>query len=46
MKKLSKFLILLFTVSIFVTSCREQTTGEKVEDAVEDVADDVEDAVE
>lgn len=33
----------LFTLSI--AGCREQTTGEKVEDAVEDVADDVEDAV-
>tara|TARA_R110002049_G_scaffold302713_2_gene496103 strand:+ start:36581 stop:36721 length:141 start_codon:yes stop_codon:yes gene_type:complete len=45
MKKLSKLFLLLFTVSIFAMSCREQTTGEKVEDAVEDVADDVEDAV-
>lgn len=33
----------LFTVSI--SSCREKTTGEKVEDAVESVADDVEDSV-
>jgi len=46
MKKLLKLFFLLFTISIFAMSCREQTTGEKAEDAVEDVADDVEDAVE
>ncbi|WP_299125741.1 hypothetical protein [uncultured Winogradskyella sp.] len=45
MKILSRFLLIMFTLSIFITSCREQSTGEKVEDAVEDVADDVEDAV-
>lgn len=45
MKKtiLSLLLVSLFTLSI--SSCREKTTGEKVEDAVENVADDVEDAV-
>ncbi|TVZ51661.1 hypothetical protein [Dokdonia sp. Hel_I_53] len=35
--------ITLFTLSF--ASCREESTGEKMEDAVEDVADDVEDAV-
>lgn len=45
MKKLSFLFIALFTLSIVTTSCREKTTGEKVEDAAESVADDVEDAV-
>ena len=47
MKKTIKNTMLLFAVVSFlaVTSCREKTTGEKVEDAVESVADDVEDAV-
>ncbi len=40
---LSSLLILFLTISL--SSCREKTTGEKVEDAVESVADDVEDAV-
>ncbi len=35
--------ITLFTLSL--TSCREETKAEKMEDAMEDVADDVEDAV-
>lgn len=45
MKKtiITSLLLLIFTISF--TSCREKTTGEKVEDAVESVADDVEDAV-
>ncbi|MEQ3664548.1 MULTISPECIES: hypothetical protein [unclassified Olleya] len=45
MKKLAHAFILLFSVSLLLTGCREETTGEKVEDAVENVADDVEDAV-
>ncbi|MEM5538429.1 hypothetical protein [Olleya sp. AS48] len=45
MKKLAHTFILLFSVSLLLTGCREETTGEKVEDAVENVADDVEDAV-
>ncbi|WP_198017301.1 hypothetical protein [uncultured Olleya sp.] len=45
MKKLAYTFILLFSLSVVLTGCREETTGEKVEDAVEDVADDVEDAV-
>lgn len=40
---LTLIIIALFTFSI--SSCREETTGEKVEDAVESAADDVEDAV-
>ncbi|MDR6301239.1 hypothetical protein GGR31_001890 [Mesonia maritima] len=33
------------TLATTFTSCREESTGDKVEDAAEDVADDVEDAV-
>jgi hypothetical protein len=45
MKKtiITSVLLVLFTISF--SSCREKTTGEKVEDAIENVADDVEDAV-
>ena len=45
MKKVAKVLVLVFAAALFFTSCREQSTGEKVEDAVEDVADDAEDVV-
>ncbi len=45
MKKLAYSFILLFSLSIILTGCREESTGDKVEDAVESVADDVEDAV-
>ena len=47
MKKLSFLFLALFTLGICTTtmSCREQTTGEKVEDAIEDAGDEVEDAV-
>ena len=45
MKKLIfAFLLLTFTATTF-TSCREKTTGEKIEDAVDDVGDEIEDAV-
>lgn len=45
MKKLIfAFLLLTFTATVF-TSCREKTTGEKIEDAVDDVGDEIEDAV-
>jgi len=33
------------TLATTFTSCREESTGDKVEDAAESVADDVEDAV-
>jgi predicted small secreted protein len=36
-------LLALFTIAL--TSCREKTTGEKIENAVENAANDVEDAV-
>ncbi len=42
-KIISIALVAIFTISI--SSCREESTGEKVEDAVESAADDVEDAV-
>ncbi|WP_181256241.1 hypothetical protein [Aurantibacter aestuarii] len=45
MKKVALTFVMLFAVATVFTSCREESTGEKVEDAVEDVADDVEDAV-
>lgn len=45
MKKLT-FIVLIAVSMLSFNSCREQTTGEKVEDAVEDVADDVGDALE
>jgi len=45
MKKLAYTFMLLFSLATVFTSCREETTGEKVEDAVESAADDVEDAV-
>ncbi|RAJ11956.1 hypothetical protein [Olleya aquimaris] len=46
MKKLAYTFLILFSVSIVLTGCREEkSTGEKVEDAVESVADDVEDTV-
>ena len=45
MKKLIfAFLLLTFTATA-ITSCREKTTGEKIEDAVDDVGDEIEDAV-
>ncbi|QCX01961.1 hypothetical protein FGM00_18250 [Aggregatimonas sangjinii] len=47
MKKSVKFLMLMLTaVFVFsISSCREKTTGEKIEDGVEEVGEDVEDAV-
>lgn len=54
MKKLTIICIVLFSLSLLTTSCREQkSTGEKIEDSVdnvgdalEDTADDVKDATE
>jgi len=45
MKKLSYLFLLMFSMSIVLTGCREETSGEKAEDAVEEVADDIEDSV-
>ena len=45
MKKAPYAFVFLFCLAITLSGCREETTGEKVEDAVESVKDDVEDAV-
>ena len=45
MKKLSYTFLVLFRLALTLSGCREETTGEKVEDAVESVAYDVEDSV-
>ena len=45
MKKAPYAFVVLFCLAITLSGCREETTGEKVEDAVESVKDDVEDAV-
>ena len=39
------FLFALFTM-VATISCREKTTGEKIEDKVEEVGDDIEEGVE
>jgi hypothetical protein len=44
MKKLALTFILLLTVGTLFTSCREKTTGEKIEDGIEEVGDGLEDA--
>jgi hypothetical protein len=44
MKKLAYIFIIVLSMTAF-NSCREKTTGEKVEDAVEEAADDTEDAI-
>lgn len=47
MKKVIIALVLLFSLSTVLTSCREQkTAGEKIEEAVEEVGDELGDAVE
>jgi len=47
MKNLFRNTIYLLAIvfALATTSCREKTTGEKIEDAVESVGDDVKDAV-
>ena len=42
MKKTIIAVALIFAISTAVFSCREKTTGEKVEDAVESVGEDIE----
>jgi len=44
--KILKRIMFLALFALAFTACREQSTGEKVEDAVEDVADEVEDTAE
>tara|TARA_Y100000815_G_scaffold131443_1_gene118775 strand:+ start:101934 stop:102074 length:141 start_codon:yes stop_codon:yes gene_type:complete len=45
MKKVIYGLLLLTIATASFTSCREKTTGEKIEDGVEEVGDEIEDAV-
>ncbi|MFG6686327.1 hypothetical protein ACGK9U_07085 [Mariniflexile sp. HNIBRBA6329] len=46
MKKLVYTFLLLVTVGLVFTSCREKKTpGEKIQDGVEEVGDGIEDAV-
>ena len=45
MKKLAYIFIIAFSLTAF-NSCREKTTGEKVEDDIENAADDTGDAIE
>lgn len=45
---MKKVILVLFAVGLMATSftsCREKTTGEKIEDVADDVADDVGDAL-
>lgn len=47
MKKSIYFLLTIFALSFSLStlnSCREKTTGEKVEDSMEDAGDEIEDA--
>lgn len=49
MKKSVYLFMILFVLSFSVStlnSCREKTTGEKVEDSMEEAGDDIEDAAE
>ena len=45
MKKLAYIFVIVMSM-MALDSCRERTTGEKVEDSVEEAADDTEDAFE
>ncbi|WP_138434011.1 YtxH domain-containing protein [Winogradskyella algicola] len=45
MKRLSYLFLALFSLSVFITSCREQKTpDEKVEHALDEVSDELEEA--
>ncbi|WP_292244744.1 hypothetical protein [Mesonia sp.] len=46
MKKLFLSLFLVGTLATTFTSCREESTGDKIEDAADDVGDSMEDAAE
>lgn len=44
---MKKIFLILFAAGLMATSftsCREKTTGEKIEDVADDVADDIDDA--
>lgn len=45
MKKVALILITVLSLTV-MNSCREKTTGEKIEDAVESMSDDAGDAIE
>ncbi len=45
MKKLFLVLLAVGLMGTSFISCREKTTGEKIEDVADDIADDVKDAV-
>jgi hypothetical protein len=42
-----KFILITMTAlfAVGISSCREESTGEEIEDATEEMADDVEDSV-
>jgi len=44
MKKSLYMFLFVFVTVIAASSCREKTTGEKIEDSVEEVGDEIEDA--
>ena len=46
MKKLSYLFVLMFSLSLVLTGCREEnkTPEDKIEDAIEEVGEDLEDA--
>ena len=48
MKKAAKLFLLLFTSALIfsTTSCREKTTGEKIEDGIEEVGEEIEEGAE
>ena len=46
MKKIVLAIALIFALSTTMYSCREKTTGEKIEDAAESVGDDIKDGAE
>lgn len=46
-KSVKVFMLLMVSVFVFsVTSCREKTTGEKIEDNIEEVGEDIEEGAE
>jgi len=46
MKKTAYILLFSFMTIIAASSCREKTTGEKIEDGIEEVGDGIEEGVE